>query len=40
MFFYHTGETINIPDFDEDRFRECAPGIHFFMNKEDADSYN
>ena len=26
-------------NFDDDRWRECAPGIHFFMNKENALNY-
>ena len=24
---------------DEDRFKECAPGIHFFRNKQEAINY-
>ena len=38
-FVYRKGETVCVPNFDEDRFNECAPGIHFFVNKADAVSY-
>ena len=38
-FIYRTGETVSVPDFDEDRFHECAPGIHFFMDKMSAAKY-
>lgn len=38
-FFYRVGETIEVKDFDEDRFRECAPGIHFFITKQEALNY-
>ena len=38
-FVYRKGETVSIPDFDEDRFEECAPGIHFFMDIADANNY-
>lgn len=38
-FIYRKGETVSVPDFDEDRFNECAPGIHFFMDKMSAMNY-
>lgn len=38
-FVYMDGETVSVPDFEPDRFVECAPGIHFFMNREDAMDY-
>ena len=38
-FIYHVGNTVSVPDFDEDRFHECAPGIHFFMDKVSAENY-
>lgn len=25
--------------FDDNRWRECAPGIHFFMDRQDAVEY-
>ena len=38
-FVYRDGETVSVPDFGPDRFAECAPGIHFFMDREDAMDY-
>ena len=38
-FIYKVGEIVTVEDFDDDRWRECAPGIHFFMNKENALNY-
>ena len=38
-FIYRVGEIVTIEDFDEDRWNECAPGIHFFMNRENAINY-
>jgi uncharacterized protein YjbI with pentapeptide repeats len=38
-FFYEVGEIVQVDDFDEDRWNECATGIHFFMNKENAIKY-
>ena len=38
-FIYRVGEIIAVDNFDEDRWNECAPGIHFFMNKENALNY-
>ena len=38
-FKYTVGEIVSVPDFDDDRFNECAPGIHFFINKEEAINY-
>lgn len=35
-FYYQVGQCITIPDFDTDRFNECAPGIHFFINRQEA----
>lgn len=36
-FVYKVGETVTpkLP-FDEDRFNECASGIHFFINRQEA----
>jgi hypothetical protein len=36
---YEVGRTIFAPDFDTDRFNECAPGIHFFINRQEAIDY-
>lgn len=38
-FIYRVGETVVEPDFCEDRFRECAKGIHFFINRQEAVDY-
>lgn len=39
-FIYRVGETVEAPDFDENRWNECAPGIHFFITREEAVKYN
>ena len=38
-FVYRVGETVEVPDFDENRWNECAPGIHFFVTREEAVKY-
>ena len=38
-FGYTVGETVCEPDFYEDRFEECAEGIHFFINRQEAVEY-
>ena len=35
-FVYTVGETIEVPNFDTNRWNECAPGIHFFMTRQEA----
>ncbi len=39
-FIYRVGETVEVSDFNEDRWNECSTGIHFFMSKEVARKYN
>lgn len=39
-FVYRVGEIIKVDNFDEDRWHECAPGIHFFITREEAVKYN
>ena len=39
-FVYHVGEIAEEPKYDEDRWKECAPGIHFFINRQEAVDYN
>ena len=39
-FKYRVGEIIKVDNFDEDRWNECAPGIHFFITREEAVKYN
>ena len=38
-FVYKVGCVVEEPDFCEDRFNECAPGIHFFITREEAVNY-
>ena len=35
-FIYKVGEIVSAPNFDEDRRIECAPGIHFFITRQEA----
>ena len=35
-FVYSVGETIEVPNFDTNRWNECAPGIHFFITRQEA----
>ena len=39
-FVYRVGETVSVPDFDEDRWEECSRGIHFFITRREAVEYN
>ena len=36
VFVYSVGETIEVPNFDTNRWNECAPGIHFFITRQEA----
>ena len=38
-FIYEVGKTVEVKDFDDDRWNECSTGIHFFINKEAARRY-
>ena len=38
-FVYRVGETVEVKDFDENRWNECSTGIHFFMNRQEAVKY-
>ena len=38
-FVYEVGEIVTEPNFCEDRWEECAPGIHFFINRQEAVEY-
>ena len=38
-FVYRVGEIAEVPNFDDNRWYECAPGIHFFMDRQDAVEY-
>ena len=35
-FVYTVGQTVEVPDFDTDRWNECAPGIHHFITRREA----
>ena len=38
-FVYRVGEVVEVPDFDTDRWNECAPGIHHFITRAEAVKY-
>lgn len=38
-FVYEINKEVSVPDFDENRWHECAPGIHFFMSEKEALEY-
>ena len=38
-FIYKVGETVEVKDFNEDRWDECSTGIHFFITKQEAINY-
>ena len=39
-FRYEVGKEVSEPNFCEDRFVECTPGIHFFINRQEAVNYD
>ena len=38
-FVYRVGETVCVEDFDDNRWNECSTGIHFFISRDAAVSY-
>ena len=38
-FIYEVGKTVEVTDFNEDRWNECAKGIHFFVSRQEAIDY-
>lgn len=38
-FLYEKGKEVTVYDFNEDRWLECASGIHFFLTKEEAKQF-
>ena len=38
-FIYTVGETVEVPDFDENRWNECSTGIHHFITRAEAVKY-
>ena len=39
-FVYRVGEIAEVSDFDDDRWNECAAGIHFFITRDEAVKYH
>ena len=39
-FIYRVGEIVRVDDFDDNRWRECSRGIHFFITRDEAVRYN
>ena len=38
-FVYEVGETVEVKDFDENRWNECSAGIHHFITRGEAERY-
>ena len=38
-FVYTVGKTVKVYNFENNRFITCAPGIHFFINRQEAVEY-
>lgn len=38
-FIYKVGETVEVRDFDTNRWEECSTGIHHFMSRQEAVEY-
>ena len=38
-FVYAVGATVEVDNFDNNRWNECAPGIHFFIDRRAAVEY-
>lgn len=38
-FEYKVGEIVEVDNFDTNRWNECAPGIHFFITRQEAVDY-
>ena len=38
-FIYRVGTTVEVEDFETDRWDECAAGIHFFITRQEAVQY-
>ena len=39
MFKYVRNSWVEVKDFDTNRWNECAPGIHFFVDRQEAVDY-
>ena len=40
FFTYTIGEIVEVDNFNTNRWDECAPGIHFFITRDEAVNYN
>ena len=38
-FIYEVGKILEVSNFDKNRWNECSNGIHFFMNRQCAETY-
>ena len=38
-FVYRIGDIVEVADFDTNRWNECAPGIHYFITRQEAVNY-
>ena len=38
-FEYEVGQIVSVDNFDDNRWNECAPGIHFFITRQEAVEY-
>ena len=38
-FVYHVGDIVSVANFDDNRWNVCAPGIHFFISRQEAEDY-
>ena len=38
-FVYEVGKTVSVDNFCENRWEKCSPGIHFFINRQEAVNY-
>ena len=38
-FTYEVGKTVEVQDFDTNRWNECTKGIHFFISRQEAINY-
>ena len=38
-FTYEVGKTVEVQDYDTNRWEECTRGIHFFINRQEAINY-
>ena len=38
-FVYRVGDTVSVCNFNPNRWEECAPGIHFFITRQEAVEY-